>query len=135
MNRKPAQNTTEMRLDKWLWCARFYKTRNLAGTAIKTGRVKHNGKKIKSGKLIRGGEEISIRRGPYTLDIIIQSLTHGRKSAAEVQDLYTETDTGIAGREKMKTQEQMDKLSRRDNKGRPDSRERRELIRFARRIR
>jgi len=135
MNKKTRQNTAEMRLDKWLWCARFYETRNLANEAIKKGQVKHNGKKIKPGKIIRVGDEISVRRDPYTFEIIIQSLTHGRKSAAEVQNLYIETDTSMADREKMKTQMQIDNHPRRYNKGRPGKRERRKLIRFTRQTR
>ncbi len=121
-----------MRLDKWLWCARFYKTRSLANTAIKTGKVKTGGRKIKAGKMISGGERIAIRRSPYTVEVIIQSLTQGRQSAQAARSLYKETEASRTARKRIAAQMQIDRQLKGHSKGRPGKRERREMIRFTR---
>ena len=97
---KKSSKSAEMRLDKWLWCARFYKTRSMATEAIRSGKVKIQNEPCKTGKVIAVGEIISIRKGAVTIVIEILSLTHGRLAAKEAVNLYDETADSIKSREK-----------------------------------
>ena len=128
------ENTEEpagcMRLDKWLWCTRFYKTRGLAADAIKGGKVSVNSARAKPAKLIYKGDEISIRRGPYRFDITVSALATTRRSAVEAALLYTENQESIKARGKITAQLRADMAMFPTTKGRPTKRARRELIRF-----
>lgn len=124
---KPADN---MRLDKWLWCARFYKTRGLAADAINSGKVSVNNKRAKRAKLIHAGDQISIRRTPYRFDITVLALASARSSAVLAALLYEESRESISTREKLAVQLKADMAMFPRVKGRPTKRNRRELIRF-----
>lgn len=119
-----------MRLDKWLWCARFFKTRAMAAEAIKTGKVKVAGERIKSAKTVIEGDRISIRRGPYSYSFTVLSLTKSRKSAKDAALLYQEDEESIAARELTAAQLKMENAMYSRSKGRPTKRERREFIKF-----
>ena len=124
---KPADN---MRLDKWLWCARFYKTRGLAADAINSGKVSVNNIRAKRAKLIHTDDQISIHRTPYRFDITVLALATARRSAVLAALLYEESRESISTREKLAVQLKADMAMFPRSKGRPTKRSRRELIRF-----
>ena len=97
----PEEST--VRLDRWLWAARFYKSRALATAAVDGGKVQVNGARAKPAKSIKLGHEIKIRQGPYEYTVIVKSLLEKRVSAILAQQMYQETDKSIADREALKT--------------------------------
>ena len=123
-----------MRLDKWLWCARFFKTRTLAADAVRNGRILVNSARTKPAKLIAAGTRISISKVPYRFDITVASLSGNRKSAADAASLFTESPESIALREQMEAQLQLDTVLAPGTRGRPTKRERRALTYFKNRL-
>ena len=115
------------RLDKWLWCARFYKTRALAVEAIQGGHVHVNGQRAKPSRAIRPGDRLRITRGFETWEITIESLATRRGPATEAQKLYTEDEQSREHREALREQR---RLSAPRPAKRPDKRDRRRIIRF-----
>jgi ribosome-associated heat shock protein Hsp15 len=93
-----------VRLDRWLWAARFYKTRALAVEAIDGGKVQVDGNRVKRAKVIRSGNEIRIRQGPYEQIVIVRGLSERRGPAAEAVALYEETSASKEARERMSIQ-------------------------------
>ena len=130
MSNKDDKSSDSMRLDKWLWCARFYKTRGLASDAIKTGKVKINGERIKPARNIKIGEVVAIRRGPYNFEITILSLSKTRLSADKAAQLYQEHEQSITNREMTAQQLNASNAMFPPSKGRPTKRERRDLNKF-----
>jgi len=126
--------TSGMRLDKWLWCARFYKTRSLASDAIKCGRVLVNETRPKSSKLITTGARIRISKGPYRYDITVMALSANRRSAADSRLLFNETAESITEREKTAAQLKIGALTFPRTRGRPTKRDRRALLGFKNRL-
>lgn len=124
-------NETEekFRVDKWLFAARFFKTRSLAAEEIERGRVTLNGQRVKPAKTVTVGDNLSIRIGNYQYDIEVLGLSNKRGSAPQAQQLYRETDESRAQREmvaaRLKAQPQPFYT-----KGRPTKRDRREMERF-----
>ena len=92
---------TELRLDRWLWAARFFKTRQLAVTAINRGRVEVDGGRAKPARMIRVGDVLSIRKGPYTYELTIAGLSKQRGSASVAQSLYSESEASRKERERL----------------------------------
>jgi ribosome-associated heat shock protein Hsp15 len=92
----------KQRLDKWLWAARFYKTRSLATAAIEGGKVQVNGDRVKSSRTIKIGDNISVSRDQLKMDVVIRGLNLQRRSATEAQQLYEETVESIECREQKK---------------------------------
>lgn len=121
-----------MRLDKWLWCARFHKTRGLATEAIKTGKVIVNNKRAKPSRSIKPGDKISIRRTPYRFDVTVSNLSKSRKSAADAGLLYLESPDSLAARNSLAEQLKAEAAMFPQHKGRPSKRKRRDIIRFTR---
>lgn len=130
MIQKYSDPLNSVRIDKWLWCARFYKTRGAAGSAIKSGKVSVNNEKTKPSKVVQIGDFINIRQGPYSFKITIKSLSKTRKSAREASLLYEELEESIQQRETIAKQIKADTANYPGTKGRPGKRERRELIKF-----
>ena len=126
------ENKISMRLDKWLWCARFYKTRMLALAAIKSGKIKQNGNRVKPSRSVKTGEELSLKKGPYTQTITIQSLSSHRQSAYDALNLYQETDESIKVRDRLLQQLKINNAQLPRSRGRPGKRDRRKLIEFTR---
>lgn len=94
-------NVTEsMRLDKWLWCARFYKTRSLATEEIGKGRVTVNGSPAKPARELRCGDTVALRQGPVARTVLVRALSGARGPAPVAQLLYEETAESIAARER-----------------------------------
>ena len=121
-----------VRIDKWLWAARFYKTRSLAADAVDGGKVQVNGERVKPAKLLKPGDALSIRNGPYAWDITVLMLSERRGSAAEAAKLYSESGDSRKAREEKIA---MMKIERQTNPfpgGRPTKRARRQIIKFVR---
>ena len=93
-----------VRLDKWLWAARCYKTRSLAKQAIEGGKVRCANNRVKPSKEIEIGMEISLRQGFDEKTVVVQALSDRRRGAPEAQLLYAETDASIAARQRLADQ-------------------------------
>lgn len=93
-----------VRLDKWLWAARFYKTRSLAKQAITGGKVRCENSRSKPSKEIEIGTEISLRQGFYEKTVVVRALSDRRRGAPEAQLLYAETQASMAERQRLETQ-------------------------------
>ena len=125
----------KVRVDKWLWAARFFKTRPLATEAVSGGKVTINGARAKPGRAVSVGDTLSIRRGPFVFDVVVRGVT-GRRGPAEIAArLYEETDESREKRSRLAAQLQQQRALRTAQRGRPDKKERRALIRFLRRRR
>ncbi len=96
---KPAGNTEKVRLDKWLWAARFFRTRSLAKAAIEGGKVHLAGQRVKVSKEIVVGDLLQIRQGWDVKEVVVEGLSDQRRGAPEAQQLYRETDDSVARRE------------------------------------
>ena len=120
-----------VRLDKWLWAARFFKTRSLATDAIGGGKVDVNGDRAKPAKQIKPGDEVRLRSGPYEHILIVRQLGERRGSASVAQTLYEETEASRAEREKLAAQLKMSPAAFVfEDRGRPTKKDRRDLSRF-----
>jgi ribosome-associated heat shock protein Hsp15 len=119
-----------VRIDKWLWAARFYKTRAMARDAIKGGKVQLEGVRVKPGKTLSLGDRLEIRRGDDTWLITVDDLGDRRLSAALAQEKYTEDPASIIRREAAAEKRRLDHHARGERPRRPDKRQRRQIIRF-----
>ncbi|KFX04409.1 ribosome-associated heat shock protein Hsp15 [Pectobacterium betavasculorum] len=124
------QTDNAVRLDKWLWAARFYKTRAMAREMIDGGKVHYNGQRGKPSKQVELNAEIKLRQGNDERTIIILSVSGQRRSATEAQALYQETTASIEKREKVAQARKMNALTMPHPDRRPDKKERRDLIKF-----
>ena len=124
------ENTTETRnaerLDKWLWVARFFKTRSLAADAVDRGKVDVNGDRAKRARAITPGDKITVRRGPYATTVVVSELALRRGSASKAAQMYSETAESQRGREIIKAQLSSMPV-RPSGEGRPTKKERRQL--------
>ena len=117
-----------MRLDKWLWAARFYKTRSLASEEIGKGRVQVNGLDAKPARDIKVGDTVVMRQGLTLRTVVVQGLSQQRGSAPVAQQLYTETAESIRLREALAEQRRMNpEPASSMEHGRPTKRDRRSL--------
>ena len=123
---------TKVRLDKWLWAARFFKTRQLAADAIKSGKVQVDGQKAKPARTVQKGSQVRIRRGPYQYQVQVSLAADKRGSASVAALFYTEFPESIRNRETLTQQIQTDRQSLRFNKGKPSKRDRRQLDKLRR---
>ena len=124
-------NVTEtMRLDKWLWCARFYKTRSLATEEISKGRVTVNGQQAKPARDLRCGDTVALRQGPVARTVLVRALSGARGPAPVAQLLYEETPESIAARERAAEQRRLaPEPAAALQEGRPTKRDRRSIDR------
>lgn len=122
----------KVRLDKWLWAARFYRTRNLAKQAIEGGKVHFAGSRVKTSKEISVGDELTIRQGSATAmterTVVVKALSTQRGNATIAQTLYEETEASIKRREYYSEQRKLANLARPDTK--PNKKQRRDIQRF-----
>lgn len=116
-----------VRLDKWLWAARFFKTRSLAAEAIEGGKVQVNGDRAKRAKQLSPGDEVRIRQGPYEHIVIVRALSARRGSATVAAELFEETAASRATREALAAQM---KAMFGQSEGRPTKKDRRDLGRL-----
>jgi len=119
--------TDTLRIDKWLWASRFYKTRSLASDAVNGGHVHLNGQRSKSSKSVRVGDELKIRKAGHTFIVTVTNLSERRGSASEASKLYEEHEDSIQARELHQSQRRMDALANPRPTSRPDKRQRRQL--------
>jgi len=116
-----------IRLDKWLWACRFYKTRAIAKTAIDAGKVQYDGSKTKPSRSVQIGSTIKLRQGSDEKTVKIVALSERRQAATIAQTLYAETQESINKRQDVA---QMRKLSAPSTQGKPGKKQRRQIHRF-----
>jgi ribosome-associated heat shock protein Hsp15 len=119
-----------VRLDKWLWAARFYKTRALATEAVDGGRVHVNGDRVKAARPVRLDDRLEIRTGPDVIEVRVRRLSPQRGPATVAQGMYEESEASRTRRETMAEQRRLVAASTPRTTGRPDKRSRRRIIRF-----
>lgn len=125
------EQSARVRLDKWLWAARFFKTRSLATDAVAGGKVEVNGERAKPSKAVAPGDEVRLRLGPYEHVLIVRGLAERRGSADIAQGLYDETAASRAERERLAAQLRMAPAAFvYEEKGRPTKKDRRDLSDF-----
>jgi ribosome-associated heat shock protein Hsp15 len=120
----------KMRLDKWLWAARFFKTRQLAAEAVQGGKVHLNGQRTKPGKDVKTGSRLNVSKGPYEWDIEIRVLPRQRRPAAEAREFYIESEQSHARRQRLNEQIRAERAAHPVADHRPNKRERRQIHRF-----
>ena len=120
-----------LRVDKWLWAARFFKTRSLASEAISGGKVKVNGAPIKPAREIKVADRLDIANSETRWEVIVKALSDKRGPAPEARLLYEETPDSIAAREAARDSRQFVQDPAADIHGRPTKRDRRQLSRFS----
>ena len=118
------------RLDKWLWAARFFKTRAIASDAIESGKVEVNGERPKRGKAVKVGDLIRVRLGPYEHHVVVRALSARRGPAAQAQLLYEETEASLQARTLLAERLKAAPPPLFTEKGRPTKKERRDLRRL-----
>jgi len=120
----------KMRLDKWLWCARFFKTRQLAAEAVQGGKVHLNGQRCKPGKDVKVGSKLAISKGPYDWEIEVQMLPRQRRPASEAKEFYSESEQSHERRQLLNEQLRAERAAHPVSDHRPNKRERRQIHRF-----
>ena len=126
-----ASTPGRVRIDKWLWAARFFKTRSLAAEAVSAGKVEINDERVKPAKLVQVGDSVSVRLGPYLHVVHVRAISERRGPASVAATLYEETAESSAVRAKLAEQLRMAPAAFvYEEKGRPTKRDRREIDRF-----
>ena len=123
-------NSQKVRLDKWLWAARFFKTRSLAKTAIEGGKVHYEGQRCKVSKMADVGATLLIRQGCDEKEVVITALSEQRRGAPEARLLYEETPQSIKARMDKSEQRKVLKASMPTPDHKPNKKERRDMRRF-----
>ncbi len=127
-----ADNGDGTRLDRWLWAARFYRTRSLSAEAIAGGKVYLNGRRAKRAKPVHTGDELRIRQGPFEFRVIVRGLSERRGPAKQAQTLYKETADSKQRRAMLAVQLSSVAGTTFRSKGRPTKKQRREIDRLKR---
>ena len=125
-------HAVKVRLDKWLWAARFFKTRAIAATAIESGKVEVNGERAKRAKPLQIGDSVRIRLGPYHHLVTVRAVSETRGAAPVAAKLYEETEEGRKLREAMQLQVKAAHLAGGYDAGRPSKKDRREIAKLRR---
>lgn len=120
-------SSDRVRLDKWLWAARWFKTRALAAQAVAGGKIRVNSERPKRARLIQLGEDVRIRKGPYEFQVIVTGLSEVRGPASVAQQLYRETEESQRGRALLAFQLRSQPQVTYSGKGRPTKRDRRAI--------
>jgi ribosome-associated heat shock protein Hsp15 len=129
LSRQPITDQ-RVRIDKWLWAARFFKSRALAQAAAGGGKVKVHRERVKPAKEVRVGDEIEIRIGEYEWRVTVRGLSDRRGSAEIARKLYSESEESCARRIAQIADRRAHARGRGERKGRPTKRERRQLLRW-----
>jgi ribosome-associated heat shock protein Hsp15 len=125
--------STEVRLDKWLWAARFFKTRMLAAEAAAGGKVEINGERAKPSRIVRLGDRLCIRRGPFEWTVMVKDTARLRRRAPQAQQLYEETEESARQRAAAAAQLKLERPPEFVSSGRPSKKDRRAIARFTKR--
>ena len=125
-------NARGVRIDKWLWAARFFKTRSLAQTAVSSGKVRLKDERVKVAKEVKVGDTLSVRIGEYEWGVVVTALSEKRGSAEIARTLYEETADSIAKRLAQIAERRAEVSVWGERKGRPTKRERREVEKWQR---
>lgn len=128
-----SNSAERVRLDKWLWAARFFKTRALANEAIQGGHVQLNGSRVKAARVLVPGDELRIRKGEVEFTVIVREVSDRRGPASVAQQLYEETTASQQQRQERAEQNRLLAGAASGPQRRPDKRARRQIIRFVRR--
>ena len=121
---------SQVRLDKWLWAARFFKTRSVARDAVSGGKVHLNGHRAKPGRVLNVGDELRIQRGEEEFTITVSELTIRRGPAVVARTLYDESEDSRLNREALAEQKKLERQQSVGRERRPDKRQRRRIVRF-----
>lgn len=124
------KDDSKCRLDKWLWAARFYKTRSIAADAVDSGKVRVDGDRAKTAKEVKIGMLISIRSKDFEIEVEVTGLSNIRRGAPEAALLYAETEQSKTKRENAKITREADYGIRERGAGRPTKRQQREIKKF-----
>ena len=116
-----------VRIDKWLWAARFFKTRTLASDAVDDGKVRCNGERVKPARSLKAGDTLAINNGATEWEVVVQALSDVRSAAAVAQTLYQETQASLSKRQNDAEQRKFFREPGTTLKGRPTKRDRRQL--------
>ena len=122
--------TDKVRIDKWLWAARFFRTRALARDAIKGGKVQIEGVRVKPGRTLSVGDTLTIRRGDDEFVVTVDETGDRRLSPALAAEKYSEDPDAKVRREAAAEQRKLDWQARQDRQRRPDKRQRRQIVKF-----
>ncbi len=120
------------RIDKWLWCARFFKTRSLAADAVKAGRALVNGQRVKPARTVQPGDTVTVRNPPFEQAVTVLALANARRSAPLARTLYEEHPESLARRETLKMQLDAQPRPLRQSEGKLSKRERRSFEKIRR---
>lgn len=127
---QPAAHDERVRFDKWLWAARFYKTRSLAVQAIESGQARVGGERVKSARALHPGELVSVRKAGFVWEVEVLALSDRRGGAVDAAKLYRENEASIAAREALLEQKRAAQAASPQYPGRPTKRQRRKLEDF-----
>lgn len=121
-----------VRIDKWLWAARFYKTRSLANDAISKNQIRIGGQRIKPSRLVLLGDVLHIEKSPYTYVVTVLGLNDKRRPASEARELYEESEQSVLARQTLSERLRSDRMVSAGlaGEGRPSKKQRRQIIRF-----
>ena len=119
--------TDSVRIDKWLWAARFFKTRSLAAQAVNGGKVQLNGNRVKPARALKAGDQLQIHKGGFEYNIMVMDLSERRGPATVAQALYQESEDSLRRRERLKEQHRLAASTTPRPIGKPDKKARRQL--------
>lgn len=125
-------DNSKLRIDKWLWAARFFKTRSQAGQAVQGGKIHLNGARVKPSKEVTAGDQVEIRKSDQIFQVTIKGINRFRRPAAEARELYEESEESVRNREAQSHLRKLIKAPGSAPAKRPDKRERRKIREFIR---